>query len=132
MFISKEEVQSMLGYTIDAPLLAKAQTMIEAYVGRVEAEVEDATDLSLLGHATAFQAVYMQSNPEVVLEQAGAAYVSTLGTSYTFTPESFAPFIAPWAGRACKRLSWMRSRSVHTGPSKNTRGKGWAYYWERY
>lgn len=115
MFITKEQVLTMTGYDVDATLLAQAQSIIEVYVGKVEAEVDDATDLALLGKATAYQAAYMKNDGARVFEQAAVTQIGQFGQLVSFNSATDAPFIAPLAAISCRRLTWRRSRSVRTG-----------------
>lgn len=116
MLISKEQTLAMTGYTVDSALLTKAQTVIEAYVGRVEGEVNDAADLTMLGKAVAFQAVYMKENIDIVYEQMALSQMGSAGQIYSFRQgDTVSPFIAPMAVIACKSLSWRRPRSINTG-----------------
>lgn len=116
MFITKEEVVSRAGRTVEGSTLALAQTMIETWIGKDEAEVSDGGDRAVLAKATMFQAIYLNENPDTVLEQAGVVQLSQNESVITFNTELFAPFMSPWAVMACKKLSWMGTRSVHTAP----------------
>jgi hypothetical protein len=128
MFISKEQVLSMTNVEVGSELLALAQTMIEAYTGKDEVEIEDAGDLAILGRATAFQAVYIKDNPSSVLGQAALKTITDNTSTTTFLYEEMSPFMSPWSVRVCKKLSWLGSRSVHTGPVfDRSRPLGWEY-----
>jgi hypothetical protein len=116
MFITKEQAENITGYEVDATLLARAQSIIEAYTGKVEAEVEDAGDLALLGKATAYQAAYMKNDTMKVFEQVSALQISQFGQMLTFRADGgVSPFVAPLAVVSCRHLSWRRSRSISTG-----------------
>jgi hypothetical protein len=116
MFISKEQTLALTGYDVDSVLLTKAQSIIEAYVGKVEGEVDDAGDLSLLGKAVAYQAAYMKVNTNIVFEQAAVAQIGQFGQLVSFRQnDSAAPFVAPLAVMSCKNLSWRRARAITTG-----------------
>jgi hypothetical protein len=128
MFISKEEVEAKTGVEVDAQLLALAQTMIEAYIGKDEVQVESAEDMAILANATAFQAVYIKENPAAVMGQAALKTITDNTSTTTFLYEEMSPFMSPWAVRVCKRLSWTGSRSIHTGPMHDrVRPLGWEY-----
>lgn len=115
MFISKEEIKTTTGYDVDQQTLATAQIMIEAWVGRDEAEVEDASDAAILGRAVLFQAVYMNDSKSDLLEQAAIKQQTTADGGTTFDTAQFSPFMSPWAIKACEKVSWRGTRSVHTG-----------------
>lgn len=127
MFISREEVQSRSGIPVTQDILILAQTMIEAYIGREESEVTEASDQSTLAKATMFQALYIRENTDIVLEQAAVKSLSQNESVIEFNAELFAPFMSPWAVAACKRLSWMGTRTVHTGPIFD--GPRWNLSW---
>lgn len=120
MFCTPEYAAKITGrndleVTLDAVLVA--QEIIEAYVGRVESEVENANDLALLAKATAYQAVYLAKNGDSVFEQVALASVGQNNSLTVFKSGDFtAPWIAPLAVISCRKLSWNQSRSVHTGP----------------
>jgi hypothetical protein len=115
MFITKEQAENLTGYEVDSTLLTRAQSIIEAYVGRVEGEVDDAGDLALLGKATAYQAAYMKENSQLVFEQASVVSVNNFGSAVEFTQNGVSPHISTLAVIACRNLSWRRSRSIYTG-----------------
>lgn len=115
MFTTTDSVLSLTGYEVRLTDINMAQAIIESYVGKVEAEVYDANDLMLLDRATAYQAAYMVKNKELVFEQMSAQQIMQFGQMVTFKQDDAAPFIAPLAILACKRLSWKRIRSIRTG-----------------
>lgn len=116
MFITREEIVSHTGLEVTQPTLVLAQAMIEAYIGRDESEITDGSDQSTLARATMFQAIYIRQNTDIVLEQASVKSLSQNESVVQFDTDNFAPFMSPWAIHACKRLSWMGSRTVVTGP----------------
>ena len=115
MFTTVEEVKSLTGYDTDNSKIAIAQSIIEAYIGKVEVEVNDANDLALLGKATAYQVAYMGLQMPLVFEQIQTASIMQFGQQMTFVPGSDAPYIAPLAVISCRHLTWKRIRSVKTG-----------------
>jgi hypothetical protein len=128
MFISKEQIKSKTGVDITATVLALAQTMIETYVGKDEAEVERAEDAETLGRAVLFQALYINDDPTAVFEQAAVVQIQGNEAMTTFDTSKFSPFMSPWAVKACEKLSWLGSRSIHTGPVFDyARPLGWEY-----
>lgn len=120
MFTTVEQVAEFTGKAVDAPTVWRAQTMIELFVGRSEAEIDNANDELLLGRAVAFQAAYMVDNPEVAFDQIAVKSVGMGDYVVTMNTEWFAPFLSPWAVLACRSLSWTGTRSVHTGPVFDT------------
>lgn len=126
MFTTPEYVQAVTGYTVTVEQVTMAQGLVETLIGRVEAVVTDANDRAILGNAVAYQAAYMRDNPKVVFEQAAVKAVRTGESTVSFDVDQGAPWYAPLAVEACKRLSWRKSRSVRTGPMFNrTRLSSW-------
>lgn len=115
MFVSTEEVRQMTGFDVTPEQIAQAQTIIEVHVGRTEPDIDSARDFALLGRAVAFQAVYMNTLGNTLYEQVDAQGITLGGANYNFRNNTDAPFIAPYAAKACKKLSWLRSRGVKTG-----------------
>lgn len=116
MFTTVAKVEEYTGYAVDQETVIMAQAIIEAYVGRLEPEVNTAHDLSLLERATAYQAAYMRDNKATVFEQISLSQVMQFGQMMTFKQNDIvSPWVAPLAVLACQRLSWKRIRSVRTG-----------------
>lgn len=116
MFISKEQTLAITGYTVDSTLLLKAQSIIEAYVGKSEGEIEDASDLVLLGKAVAYQAAYMSTNTELIFEQMQVSQIGSFGQIMSFRQnDNYSPYVAPLAVISCRNLTWRRARSIKTG-----------------
>lgn len=115
MFTTTEQVKELTGYEVTQDSIVMAQSIIEAYIGRVEVDIYDPADNVLLGRATAYQAAYMVKNKELVFEQMATVQVMQFGQMVTFGPGGTAPFIAPLAVLATKNLSWRRNRSIKTG-----------------
>jgi phage gp29-like protein len=114
MFTTINLTKTLTGRDVDLALLNRAQSIIETYVGKIEAEIDDANDLALLAKATTYQAVYMQENESIVFEQVALRTAGQGESIVSFTNEN-SPFIAPLALMACKNLSFKRSRSVYSG-----------------
>lgn len=117
MFTTVEQIKTLTGYDVESQTVLSAQLIIETWVGRSEGEVADASDLSILGRATIFQAVYMHAHPAITFEQFASLKEVSGESSSTPNNDMFSPFISPWAWRTCQKLSWMGSRSIHTGPT---------------
>ncbi len=114
MFTSVQQTKTITNRDVDLALLNRAQSIIETYVGRVEAEVESPNDKALLAKATAYQAVYMQDNEDITFDQVALRTAGQGESVVSFSNEA-APFIAPLAIMACKHLTFKKARSVRTG-----------------
>lgn len=116
MFATTTHVKDITGKIVNNQLVARAQYVIEAYVGKLEADVTKARDIELLKRAVAYQCAYMLDNEDIVYEQMA---VSTTGQNDAYTTfrqgDKASPWIAPLAVMVCGKLSFMRTRSVHTG-----------------
>lgn len=116
MFTTINHVKDVTGADVTTDLLYMAQTIIEAYIGRKEAAVDNPDDIATIGDAVAYQAKYMLNNPDRVFDQVAVGYLSSGASAVTFKQGDFtAPWIAPLAVIALKNLSWRRSRSVKVG-----------------
>ena len=121
MFATTTQVKTITGKTVNAGLIERAQYAIEAYVGKFEADVTDTKDLEILKRATAYQSAYMLNNEDIVFEQMAVSTTMQNDASTTVKPgDMISPFIAPMAIMMCDKLSFMRSRSVHTGKNAQT------------
>lgn len=114
MFVTIDETAKYTGQTVTNDDIFMAQALIEAFIGRVEAQVDDATDKENLAKATAYQAVYMMDNAQTVFKQIDAASVSNFGSSITFR-EGSSPYISSIARFALRNLSWRGTRTVRIG-----------------
>lgn len=129
MFTTPQEIKDKTGHELESQRVSNAQMMVETYIGRVEEDVTDASDLAILATAVTFQAIYLGDNEDMVWEQVAAKTIGQNESVMSFEPTMFAPFMSPWAVKACSRLSWMRSRSVSTGPVFDRHHVGWAERW---
>lgn len=121
MFVTTTQVKTITGKVVNAGLVERAQYVIEAYVGKLEADVTDTRDTELLKRATAYQAAYMLNNEDIVFEQMAVSTTMQNDASTTFKPgDSVSPFIAPMAVMVCNKLSFMKARSIYTGKSSQT------------
>lgn len=116
MFVTKEKIKERTGYDVDGTTLALAQMMIEAWVGKIEEDVTDAGDMALLERATTFQAVYIVDSPDDVLQQMSVKNISQGDSQFVMDTEVAAPFMSRWAVMTCRKLSWVGTRTIHTGP----------------
>jgi hypothetical protein len=116
MFVTIERVKELTDYDVTSAEIGRAQGLIEAYVGRLEVEVVDASDQVLLERATAYQTAYMQSDPIKVFEQIPVHQIGQFGATVTFKQGDLtSPYISGMARLACEKLSWRRMRSVKVG-----------------
>ena len=115
MFTTVDEIKAQAGIDVTQHTLNLAQMMVETYTGKIEEDVDDGSDKALMSQAVMFQAIYMGQSPDNVLETAATTFLSQGGVQSSFDAKLFAPFLSPWAAKSCERLSWNRSRSIHTG-----------------
>lgn len=116
MFTTITEVKTITGKIVKADLVARAQYVIEAYIGKFESEVTDTTDLEILKRAVAYQSAYMVNNEDVVFEQMAVSTTTQNDSSTTFkSTDKTSPFISPMAVMMCSKLSFVKSRSIKTG-----------------
>lgn len=116
MFTTVQEVKEITGKNVDSNLIQRAQYAVEAYIGKFETEISDTNDTEILKRATAYQTAYMLNNEDIVFEQMA---LSTTGQNDAYASfrkdDESSPFIAPMAVMICKKLSFIRPRSVYTG-----------------
>ena len=117
MFTTTTQVKTITGKIVNAGLVERAQYAIEAYVGKFETAVTDTNDLEILKRAVAYQSAYMLNNEDIVFEQMAVSTTMQNDASTTFKPgDRVSPFIAPMAVMVCSKLSFVKSRSIKTGP----------------
>jgi hypothetical protein len=109
---SAQDVINATGVTVTEPQLAQAQADIEIFTNRIYADSARirARDLHWLGQAVARQAAWLagQFGLETRLD---ATQIQQDQVSTTLTGDGLV--LAPMAARALRRVSWMRSRTVH-------------------
>lgn len=116
MFTNINEVKTITNKNVKADLIARAQYVIEAYVGKLESEVTNTKDIEILKRAVAYQSAYMLNNEDIVFEQMAVSTTMQNDASTTFKSGDMAsPFVAPMAVMICNKLSFMKSRSIVTG-----------------
>jgi len=116
MFATTTQVFNLTAINVNESLISRAQSIIEVYIGRLEASVTNTTDLEYLRRAVSYQAAYMLNNEDIVFEQIAASTISQNDSVVTFKPgDQNAPWIAPLAIMACKRLSFLKTRYIRTG-----------------
>ena len=109
---SVQEVTDITGVSVTGAQLAQAQAAIEVFSNRIfpDAERMRTRDLYWLGRAVAYQAAWLagQFGLETRLD---ATQIQQDQVSTTVQGDGLV--LAPMAARALKRVSWMRSRTVH-------------------
>lgn len=109
---SAADVINATGVTVTEAQLVQAQDDIEIATGRIYTDTDRlrARDLYWLGKAVARQAAWIagQFGLETRLD---ATQIQQDGVSTTLQGDGLV--LAPMAARALKRVSWMRSRTVH-------------------
>lgn len=119
MLATITDVKTITGKIVKQDLVQRAQYVIEAYVGKLEADITNANDIELLKRAVAFQSAYMVNNEDIVYEQMAVSTTGQNDAYTTFKPgDTKSPFIAPMAVMMCEKLSFIKSRSVLTGKIK--------------
>jgi hypothetical protein len=106
------DVINATGVTVTEQQLAQAQDDIEIATGRIYPDTPRlrTRDLYWLGKAVARQAAWIagQFGLETRLD---ASQIQQDGVSTTLQGDGLV--LAPMAARAIRRVSWMRSRSIH-------------------
>ncbi|MFI2761395.1 hypothetical protein ACH5A3_21375 [Streptomyces echinatus] len=109
---SAQDVIDATGVPVTDQQLAQAQADIEIFTNRIYADTERlrTRDLHWLGQAVARQAAWLagQYGLETRLD---ATQIQQDQVSTTLQGDGLV--LAPMAARALRRVSWMRSRTVH-------------------
>jgi len=107
-----QQVIDTTGVSVTGQQLAQAQSDIEIFTNRIWADTERirARDLHWLGQAVARQAAWLagQFGLETRLD---ATQIQQDQVSTSLQGDGLV--LAPMAARALRRVSWMRSRTVH-------------------
>jgi hypothetical protein len=115
MLSTINSVKEYTGYDVTLPLIKKAQSIIEIFIGKDEIDVESPSDLLLLDKMVAYQAAYMLENEDLVFKQIAATSITSGTSVQNFDRSADAPYIAPLAHMAARGLSWSKGRSIKTG-----------------
>jgi hypothetical protein len=115
MFTTVNDVKEYTGQDVTLPLIKRAQSLIEVYIGRDEIEIENPSDLMILNKMTAYQAVYMLDNEDVIYKQVAVTSAGSGESAQNFDGAYSAPYMSPLAVIASRALSFNRSRSIKTG-----------------
>jgi hypothetical protein len=107
-----QDVINATGVSVTDQQLAQAQAAIEVFSNRIYADTDRmrTRDLHWLGQAVAYQAAWIagQFGLETRLD---ATQIQQDQVSSTLTGDGLV--LAPMAARALRKVSWMRSRTVH-------------------
>ncbi|MFD4596725.1 hypothetical protein ACFWPQ_01705 [Streptomyces sp. NPDC058464] len=107
-----QQVTDITGVSVTGQQLAQAQAAIEVFSNRIYPDQDRmrTRDLYWLGRAVAYQAAWLagQFGLETRLD---ATQIQQDQVSTTLQGDGLV--LAPMAARALKRVSWMRSRTVH-------------------
>jgi hypothetical protein len=100
------------GVAVTPQQLAQAQSDVEIFCGRIYDDTDRIRkrDVYWLGMAVARQAAWLTEQYDVATRLDATATAQD-GVSNQLTTD--AVVLAPMAGRALRRCSWMRSRTVH-------------------
>lgn len=115
MFTTVNDVKLYTGYDVTDPLIARAQSIIEIFIGRDEIDVQDVSDRVILNKMTAYQTAYMLENEDMVFKQVALTSQGQTDALINYDRNFLAPFIAPLAVMAANGLSFNKSRSYKTG-----------------
>ena len=115
MFTTVNSVKEYTDKDVTLPLIKRAQALIEIYIGRDEIDIENPSDLLILDKMTAYQAVYMLDNEDVIYKQVAVTSAGAGESAQNFDGAYNAPYMAPLAVIASRALSFNRSRSIKTG-----------------
>ena len=115
MLTTINDVKLYTGYDVTNALIARAQSIIEIFVGRDEIDIQDVSDLVILNKMTAYQTAYMLENEDMVFKQVALTSQGQTDALINYDRSMLAPFIAPLAVMAANGLSFNKSRSYKTG-----------------
>lgn len=115
MFTTINDVKLYTGYDVTNALIARAQALIEIYIGRDEIDIEDVSDKIILNKMTAYQTVYMLENEDIVFKQVALTSQGQTDALINYDRNMLAPFMAPLAVIAANGLSFNKSRAYKTG-----------------
>lgn len=100
------------GMAVTQQQLAQAQASVEVFCNRIYADTPRIRprDVHWLGQAVAYQAAWITEQYDLAT-RLDATATSQDGVSNQLTADALV--LAPMAGRALRRCSWMRSRTIH-------------------
>lgn len=123
--VTPQQVADVLGISVSAADIAKAQAVIESVTGLDLSPVNvldsfKHADANRLSKAVIWQVGYMDTNPGVTSSAGNLASASANGVSVAYAGGSSASgFICPLSVKCLDRLSWRRPRkTVNVGLSR--------------
>lgn len=121
-----DEVYTVTGREASVENLALAQTMIELFCGTTELASDDelisSRNLRQLRNAVAFQAIWLDSHPDV-LAAMDVQGVSQDGLNAQYATAN-AHLLAPLAQRCLSRLTWFREIRIGRARAAEARDRG--------
>lgn len=115
MFSTVNSVKTYTNKDVTLPVIARAQGIIEIFVGKDEIDIQNPSDLLILDKMTSYQSAYMVDNEDIVYSQIASTSVGSGDTSQNFDTTMSSPWIAPLAVMAARGLSFKKPRSIRTG-----------------
>jgi hypothetical protein len=110
-----QDVDDLTGVTVTTDQLAYAQAIIEIHVSRTEdvpADSISVRDLLWLKRAVAYEAAWIPANPDLFTRIEHVTLLQDGVETRDLPPDALT--LAPMAKRAIRRLSWVKTRSIHT------------------
>lgn len=106
------DVQTMTGQTVSGDVVTQAQTIIEMLVGRTYVATSriGSRDIEWLKRAVVYQAAWLLGQPDA-FQRMDLQSLATRGRGLMLNPNGIT--VAPMAKWALKRVSWLKSRSLH-------------------
>lgn len=107
-----DDVLAITGETVTDAQVMRAQAIIDLFTARTYDALPriGSRDLYWLKQAVAFQAAWMLSQPDLYSR---LDFATIAAGSRPVQLKENTLLIAPFAGKALRRVSWLRSRSLH-------------------
>lgn len=122
-----EDVERITGVVVSSAVVSQAQAAIEVHSGRTYA-ARDRTgtrDQGWLKYAVAYQAAWLPSQPDYAQRMDLTGVTGPGAATGTVPLTSTGMVLAPMARWALKRVSWLKSRSLHVrSPFVDDSGSG--------
>lgn len=129
MFSTINSVKEYTSFDVSLEVIKRAQAIIEIFIGKDEIDVQNVSDLLVLDKMTAYQAVYMLDNEDLIYKQIATLSIGMGDARENIDTKMNSPWIAPLAVVASRALSFNRPRSIRTGKILQMLPK---YDWLRY
>lgn len=110
---SVSDVSTLTGVTVTDAQLTQAQGLIDIHAGRTYAALDrtGTRDAAWLKAAVAYQAAWLTGQPDLFQRLDVTEIPQDRGTPPAITEKALV--LAPMAKWALKRVSWLKSRSLH-------------------